>query len=92
MKLFLKLAVLLSVMAAASFGPTYRSVDSAKSFTPQAKKVVARIWHGRVKTAKADEYYTYLKAEGIDKIQAIEGNLGARRSCARATVRPLTLL
>ena len=45
---------------------------------PQTKKVVARMWHGRVLTSKADEYYAYLKEAGIDKIEAIAGNLGAQ--------------
>ena len=36
------------------------------------------MWHGRVLTSKADEYYVYLKEAGIDKIEAIEGNLGAQ--------------
>lgn len=78
MSLFVKVAVLLSVMAAASFGATYRSVAPAKSSAPQSKKVVARMWHGRTLTSRADEYYAYLKQEGIDKIEAIEGNLGAQ--------------
>jgi heme-degrading monooxygenase HmoA len=45
---------------------------------PQTKKVVARMWHGRVLSSKADEYYAYLKEAGIDKIEAIAGNLGAQ--------------
>jgi len=55
---------------------------------PQAKKVIARIWHGRTLTSKADEYYDYLKEAGINKIEAIEGNLGAqvlRRPDGKAT-------
>ena len=55
---------------------------------PQTKKVVARVWHGRVLTSKADEYYAYLKEAGIDRIEAIEGNLGAqvlRRTDGKST-------
>ncbi len=78
MRSFVKIAVLLSVMTAASLGTTYRSVAPAKSIAPQSKKVVARMWHGRTLTSRADEYYAYLKEAGIDKIEAIEGNLGAQ--------------
>ena len=52
--------------------------DAGVPALPQAKKVVARMWHGRVLTSKADEYYAYLKEAGIDRIEAIEGNLGAQ--------------
>ena len=45
---------------------------------PLSQKMVARIWHGRVRTEKADEYNTYLQKEGIEKIEAIPGNLGAQ--------------
>ncbi|MEH1969649.1 antibiotic biosynthesis monooxygenase family protein [Nostoc sp.] len=46
--------------------------------TTQPKTVVARIWHGKTLTSKADEYYQYLTAAGIKKIQSIPGNLGAQ--------------
>lgn len=83
----IKVAILLSVIAVVSFA-TYQSLSSAKAVgagkamhttdAPQPRKVVARMWHGRVLTTKADEYYPYLKEAGIDKIKAIEGNLGAQ--------------
>jgi heme-degrading monooxygenase HmoA len=38
---------------------------------------VARIWHGRVPDARAEEYYAYLKSAGITKLEKIPGNLGA---------------
>ena len=38
--------------------------------------VVARLWRGRVKDAKAHEYERYLEKEGIAKLKAIHGNLG----------------
>jgi heme-degrading monooxygenase HmoA len=41
-------------------------------------KVVALMGQCRTLTAKADEYYAYLKQAGIDKIELIEGNLGAQ--------------
>lgn len=39
---------------------------------------VARMWHGRVPVAKANEYTDYLNKAGVQKIRAIEGNLGAQ--------------
>src|SRR6476620_11603643 len=42
------------------------------------KVVIARIWHGRTRSSKADEYYEYLHEAGVKKIQAIEGNLGVQ--------------
>jgi heme-degrading monooxygenase HmoA len=66
---------------------SHQSLSSTRSLSPAtaptadarpAKKAIARIWHGRVLTSRADEYYPYLKEAGIDKITAIEGNLGAQ--------------
>src|SRR5437660_2556860 len=72
----LKLTIVLSVIAVGSFA-TYRSLGFATAFNsgttvqttgaPQPRKVIARMWHGRVLTTKADEYYAYLKEAGIDK-------------------------
>jgi heme-degrading monooxygenase HmoA len=39
--------------------------------------VVARMWRGRVSNARADEYQKYLEANGLTKLRAIKGNLGA---------------
>ena len=38
--------------------------------------VVARMWRGRVKNARADEYQHYLEDSGLTKLRAIKGNLG----------------
>ena len=38
---------------------------------------VARMWHGRVPDARAAEYESYLRREGIARLEAIPGNLGA---------------
>jgi len=67
-------------IAAIGLAGSYRSGPAASPVktTPQSKTVVARMWHGRTLTAKADEYYAYLKQAGIDKIEAIPGNLGAQ--------------
>ena len=77
---FLRGAALVCAIAAICFATANRSGSAAKSFatTPQPKKAVARMWHGRTRTSRAGEYYSYLKAEGIDKIEAIPGNLGAQ--------------
>jgi heme-degrading monooxygenase HmoA len=76
----LKAVALSGAIAAICLVTNYRTGSAARSLatTPQAKKGVARIWHGRVLTSKAEEYYVYLKQEGIDKIEAIPGNLGAQ--------------
>ncbi len=76
----LTVAVTLCGIATIGLAATYRSGSAARSIetTPQSKTVVARMWHGRTLTSKADEYYTYLKQAGIDKIEAIKGNLGAQ--------------
>ena len=37
---------------------------------------VARMWHGRVPVAKAEEYTTYITEAGLNKIRKIDGNLG----------------
>src|SRR6476619_4058654 len=52
------------------------------------KVVIARIWHGRTRSSKADEYYEYLHEAGVKKIQAIEGNLGVQ--VLRRTTRGIT--
>jgi heme-degrading monooxygenase HmoA len=87
---FLRVAALLCAIAAICLAAANQSGSAARSFAsvPQAKKAVARMWHGRVLTSRADEYYSYLKQEGIDKIEVIPGNLGAqilRRTEGKAT-------
>jgi heme-degrading monooxygenase HmoA len=39
--------------------------------------MIARIWHGRTPTAKADEYLEILERTGIADYKATPGNLGA---------------
>jgi heme-degrading monooxygenase HmoA len=87
---FLRVTALLCAIAAICLATANRSGSAARSFAavPQTKKVVARMWHGRTLTSRADEYYGYLKQEGIDKIEMIPGNLGAqilRRTDGKAT-------
>jgi heme-degrading monooxygenase HmoA len=85
----IKFSGLLSAIAIVSVA-AHQSLSSAKRAPTalQSRKVIARMWHGRVLTSKADEYYVYLKDAGINKIESIEGNLGAqvlRRSDGSAT-------
>jgi heme-degrading monooxygenase HmoA len=37
---------------------------------------IARMWHGRVPDARAEEYYAYLKSAGVAKLEQIPGNRG----------------
>ena len=47
--------------------------------TPTAPSAhVARMWRGEVPLARADEYQTYLAAEGLAKLRSIRGNLGVQ--------------
>ncbi|MEA2337137.1 MAG: hypothetical protein QOE82_1144 [Thermoanaerobaculia bacterium] len=56
------------------------AADLGKAYGKPAavSPVIARVWRGRVQTTRADEYARYLYDEGIRKIRAIEGNLGAQ--------------
>jgi heme-degrading monooxygenase HmoA len=42
------------------------------------EKVVARIWHGVVPKARANEYEKYLYEAGMKSILTVKGNLGAQ--------------
>ena len=55
-----------------------RASEGAEKSPVAAKIVIARMWSGRTKTLRADEYYKYLVEAGIKKIQKIEGNLGVQ--------------
>lgn len=53
--------------------------DSRSEISDNVRKAkIARVWHGRLPDAKADEYEKYLYEEGVKKIEAIQGNLGAQ--------------
>jgi heme-degrading monooxygenase HmoA len=39
--------------------------------------MIARIWHGRTDTAKADAYLDFLQRTGIPDYESTPGNLGA---------------
>ena len=49
----------------------------ATTHTAEPPGAVARMWHGRVPDARAAEYEDYIRREGITRIEAIPGNLGA---------------
>ena len=53
--------------------PSASSSPDAKTNT---KRMIARLWHGRTLTARADAYEKYLDATGVKKILATEGNHG----------------
>jgi heme-degrading monooxygenase HmoA len=45
---------------------------------PSATGGVARMWRGEVPLARAEEYQTYLAAEGLSKLRSIPGNRGVQ--------------
>jgi heme-degrading monooxygenase HmoA len=64
--LLLALACVLALLPGCAHSPT-----AAPAGTPR----IARVWHGRVPSARADEYARYLE-EGARKFRSIPGNLG----------------
>jgi heme-degrading monooxygenase HmoA len=38
--------------------------------------MIARSWHGRVRAARADDYFAYLQRTGLADYRATPGNLG----------------
>lgn len=66
-----------------------RASEGVEKSTDSRKIVIARMWSGRTKTLRADEYYKYLVDAGITKIQKIEGNLGVQ--VMRRTENEVTL-
>jgi heme-degrading monooxygenase HmoA len=76
-------ALLVSGRAGAQCGGTARGAllaQPAASASPdaqsQSKRMIARIWHGRTLSSKADEYEKYLQATGVKQILATAGNHG----------------
>ncbi len=39
--------------------------------------MIARIWHGRTRADKADDYVSFLRKTGISDYRETQGNLGA---------------
>jgi heme-degrading monooxygenase HmoA len=54
------------------------SLAQCTTTAPSTPAAVARMWRGEVPLARAEEYQTYLNAEGLAKLRAIPGNLGVQ--------------
>jgi heme-degrading monooxygenase HmoA len=65
-------ALLIAAAVVGSFAPI-----AAAPVTGTVRLLVAREWKGRVPAARADEYYRYLVDEGIKKLRAVPGSVGA---------------
>src|SRR5438270_12084723 len=65
-----QLAMILAISLAAACATNHAS----RSAEPRG--TVARMWHGLTTTARAAEYYTYLRREGIARIEAPPANRG----------------
>jgi|GEM_PF-244450 heme-degrading monooxygenase HmoA len=52
------------------------SASASPDAKAKSKRLVARLWHGRTLTAKADAYEKYLDETGVKKILATDGNHG----------------
>jgi len=74
--LIIVLFLLMYPLVSAAIAQTEKGSRSESRPTPNA--AIARIWHGRTPTAKAEEYFGYLNEAGIKKIEAIAGNLGVQ--------------
>lgn len=77
--LFLAVSVHAESPSAAA-GDAELTAQPDASASPDARRkprrMVARIWHGRTLTAKADDYEKYLQASGVKKVLATDGNHG----------------
>ena len=74
-------ALLVAARAEAQCGGMGRGALLAQpsaSASPEtkSKRMIARLWHGRTLTAKADAYEKYLDETGVKKILATKGNDG----------------
>src|ERR1700730_7740721 len=79
-------AALLFGAAAGAEPPFAYSGDAALTAQPDAsasanaagksKRLIARVWHGRTLTAKADDYEKYLETSSVKKILATDRNHG----------------
>ena len=72
------LAAVLIVPAAMAGSEATLLVQKPASASPSVKPkpMMARIWHGRTLTSKADEYEKYLNASGVDRMLKTDGNHG----------------
>lgn len=77
-KLFCLAILFVVISCTANFAQTNTKQKPKADTKAVTKNAYARIWHGRTKDEKADEYYAYLMEAGIKKIQSIKGNLGVQ--------------
>lgn len=56
----------------------FASLTHCTTTAPGSKPHIARIWHGQVSAARGDEYERYLYENGVKKLLATPGNLGAQ--------------
>jgi heme-degrading monooxygenase HmoA len=71
-----RLAILLAALLSAACATPSASSSATTSSRPLICDArVARLWHGRVLNARADEYDAYIR-EAIQKFRDIPGNLG----------------
>lgn len=52
------------------------SASASPDTKTKSRRLIARLWHGRTLTAKADAYEKYLDETGVKKILATDGNHG----------------
>ena len=69
-------AVLTAAALSASDAALLVQKSASASPSVKPKPMIARIWHGRTLTAKADEYEKYLNASGVEKMLKTDGNHG----------------
>jgi hypothetical protein len=77
MAAFSAAAILAAASGLASDAHLLAQKSASASPSVQPKRMIARIWHGRTLTAKADEYERYLNASGVERILKSDGNHGA---------------
>jgi heme-degrading monooxygenase HmoA len=72
------LTLLLAAALVAVLSITQCTTTSPSATDASSGAHVARMWRGEVPLARADEYETYLQAEGLAKLRAIRGNRGVQ--------------
>jgi heme-degrading monooxygenase HmoA len=76
-------------------GPALHSIYDRKPIHGKALTMIARQWHGRVPTSKADDYLGYLQRTGLADYESTPGNRGVlvfRRDDGEATHFLITTL
>ena len=68
--------ILTAVSGLASDDSLFMQKNASASPSVKPKPMIARIWHGRTLTAKADEYERYLNASGVERMLKTDGNQG----------------